>query len=303
MLNNLLSIIERTLFRPQSPKNIALLRITLPLVILIFSLPPIRWLLNLALVNETFINPPLIIELFSTLLGNEILLKASTIKLLYLITIISGTLSILGFFSKYSIPIMAFCYTFIVAYMWSFGEIHHPRTILCWFLIILAIAGKSSDVLSLDAKFGITKINKNFEVYGWPNTVIMISLASAYCFSGLWKLFYQGGIEWLNGYTLQYYIVSKEENIFTDFLIDKRLILIILSIFSVFLEILFPLAIFLKNHAKWFLIAAFFFHLGNFILRGENGIFILWPITAIGFAFPIEHLTNIKKLTFEFKKK
>ncbi len=295
--------IKSILFVTQSPESLALLRIVVSSLILIFSVPPIQWIFNLATVNETFIKPNLIIELFQFLLGDGILLSLSFIKIIYFLIIVSGVFTVIGLFSKYSIPLIAFLYTFIIAYMWSFGEVHHPRSVLCWFLIILALSQRSADTYSLDAYFGFTKSQNDLWKYGWPSTMLIIALSSAYCFSGLWKIFYQGGIEWLNGYTLQYYIVSKGENFLTKFIINKHWLLIFLSYFSIILEVFFPLAVLFKKYSKWFLLAAFFFHFGNYLMRGENGIFILWPIIAIGYSFQLDRLVKFKNLIYGFNKK
>lgn len=294
--------IKNTLLASQSPESLAILRIVLSSLILVFSVPPIQWILNLATVNETFIKPNLIIEVFQFLLGDGILLSLSFIKVIYFLILISGLFTVIGLFSKYSIPLIAFLYTFIIAYMWSFGEVHHPRSVLCWFFIIMALSKRSADAYSLDAYFGLQKPQNYLWKYSWPSAILMIALSSAYCFSGLWKIFYQGGVEWLNGYTLQYYIVSKGENFLTKFIIGKSWLLITLSYFSIILEILFPLAVFFKKYSKWFLIAAFFFHLGNYFMRGENGIFIIWPLIAIGYSFSLDKLLK-NKFIYEFNKK
>ena len=294
MYTKIYNYFDRLLFISQSPRSLALLRIILSSLILLFSVPPISWILNLATVNETFIKPNLIIELFQFLLGDGILLNLLFIKIIYALLVLSGFFTVLGLFSKYSIPLLAFFYIFIVAYMWSFGEVHHPRSVLCWFFIILALSQRSSDAYSLDAYFGFTKVQNDLWKYGWPNSMLIIALSSAYCFSGLWKLFYQGGIEWLNGYTLQYYIVSKGDNFFTNFIIGKQWLLVFLSFFSIALEILFPLAVLFRKYSKWILLAAFLFHLGNYLIRGENGIFILWPLIAIGYSFSLDKLIRLK---------
>ena len=73
----------------------------------------------MATVNETFIKPNLIIEVFQFLFGDGILLSLSFIKVIYFLIVISGLFTVIGLFSKYSIPLIAFLYTFIIAYMWS----------------------------------------------------------------------------------------------------------------------------------------------------------------------------------------
>lgn len=283
-----------TVFNSNNPQTLGLIRIVIISLILIFTVPPYKWLYNLALTNDSFIDPNLLTHVFSFILGEELLLSPLFLKLIYIMIFVSGVLTVIGFYCKYNLPILAFLYTFIVAYLWSFGEIHHPRSTLCWFLIILAISGRSSDSYSLDSYLDIEKVQPELWKYGWPNSMMMIALSSAYCFSGLWKLFYQGGVEWLNGLTMQYYLSSKGENYLTQFIVDKRWLLIMLSIFSVGFEILFPLALFFRKYSKWFLLAAFLFHLGNYIIRAENGIFILWPFVAVGYCFSLDKFRFIK---------
>lgn len=287
---------NKILFTQQNPYQLALLRVITISLILLFSIPPLKWYLTLSLTNDSFIEPNFLIQFFQYLFGQNILLSGTFIRVIYFSVIITGIFSVLGLFSRISIPLFSIFYTFLVAYLWSFGEVRHPRSVLCWFLIILALSQRSADAYSVDAYFGITSFKNSHWKYGWPNSMLIISLSSAYCFSGLWKLFYQGGVEWLNGYTLQYYLVSKGENFFTHFLINKKWLLIVLSYITIALEIFFPICLFFRKKSKYFLLAAFCFHLGNYILRGENPIFLLWPFIAIGYSF------SLNKFFLKFKK-
>lgn len=279
------SLINSILFPVQGPEVIAFLRIIMGSLILIFAAPPLEWLLGFQQNYASLVDPPLLIKVFANILGDNILMSSSFIRIIYYFMILTGIGTILGLFHKFSSVGFAFCFTFLVAYMWSFGEVHHPRSVLCWFLIIIALS-RSSDVYSLDSYFGWTKeVKSESGLYGWPNSMILIMVSSAYCFSGAWKIFYQGGLTWMNGYTMQFYLVTMGMNDIAAFIIQYRWLCIFLSIFAVGLELFFPVIIFYRKAIVWFLAGAFLFHLGNTVVRAENPLFLLWPLTCLGAIF------------------
>ena len=165
----------------------------------------------------------------------------------------------IGLFSN-SIPLIAHSlYTFIIAYMWSFGEVHHPRSVLCWFFIIY---GSFKKEVRMPIPWMLILDYKNLKIiYGNIVAKCDINDCSFKRLLFLWLMedILSGGVEWLNGYTLQYYIVSKGENFLTKFIIGKSWLLITLSYFSIILEILFPLAVFFKKIFKMVLNCGFLF--------------------------------------------
>lgn len=120
--------------------------------------------------------------------------------------------------------------------------------------------------------------------YGLIKFLIFLVVSLSYSFSGAWKLFYQGGIEWMNGYTLEYYMVSKDEFIKVQWLhgfIYNRITLVALSIITIVLELFFPIILFSRRLLWLFTTGIFFFHVGNTLLRGENYLFIAWPLVLM----------------------
>jgi uncharacterized membrane protein YphA (DoxX/SURF4 family) len=277
-------------FAPGRAENLALTRIASCLFITVFAVPPLKSTVLLIEVNPEFLTPRPIISLLSVILGSDLIHSTEFWVFLHWITVIAGILSTVGLFTRLSVGTFAIGFLSLVSHFWSYGELHHPRIAACWFLIILAFS-RCSDCLSVDCwlknrstKSQIRSESKNDDgMYTWPVRLILASIAFAYFHSGLWKIFYQGGIDWINGYTLRFYLLAKDFEWGPALFISQSLLLCsIISIIAIAFELFFPLAIIFPKKAKWFILLAALFHLGNWILRKENPLFLLYPLVCIG---------------------
>jgi hypothetical protein len=103
------------------------------------------------------------------------------------------------------------------AFIYSFYDLHHPEAVMMLALLALALS-PSGRVLSIDSllsqlrwnyrsrKFKIFKniIAKTSIFARWPLTLLQWLFALIYLSAALTKLG-RGGLDWVNGYTLQYY--------------------------------------------------------------------------------------------------
>jgi predicted DCC family thiol-disulfide oxidoreductase YuxK len=136
---------------------------------------------------------------------------------IYWATLAVGVLSFLGALTRISLPLFAFGNLFLIAFKWSFQEYHHPDALMAIFLCVLALS-PAGRVLSLDdltARLRKAVRQQGFEPVGMLDTTSRFAcfplllgqhlLAIAYLNAAAAKVVV-GGLEWMNGYTLQYYV-------------------------------------------------------------------------------------------------
>ncbi|WP_018971052.1 HTTM domain-containing protein [Rubritalea marina] len=280
-------------FQGQNAYDLGIARALGCLLILMFALPPLELTIALDAVNGTASTERPAVFLLRMLVG-DYATHSSIWLSVHWITVISGIFSVLGLGTKVSIRIFAIGYLLLVSHMWSFGELHHPRIAPVWFLLVLFFA-PCGDCFSLDAFIRNRGANSSKQLlsepqsYAWAGNLFLALIAYAYSYSGLWKLLYQGGVEWMNGLTSRYYLFvddvsymcSPDRNSIYYWLYDSLPALRLTGIVTIAFEVFFPIALFFRPLRMPFLFIAFAFHAGNYALRGENGIFLLYPILAM----------------------
>ena len=152
-------------------------------------------------------------------LGADYRPQYALLELTYWVTLIAGMMALIGLRTNLGLWIFALGNLFIQAYIYSFGDFHHPEALMLITLLILAFS-PAGGVLSVDdlwrrlqlnskerkfEKFDITKEQSIFA--GWPILLIQWMVSMIYLSSALWKLA-KGGTTWMNGYTLQYYLLQ-----------------------------------------------------------------------------------------------
>lgn len=128
---------------------------------------------------------------------------------------LAGVLALVGLFTNASMLVFAAASTYIHAFNYSFGDLHHPEGVMVLALGVLALS-PSGRVLSLDwwlarhrrgdpvAMADPLEVESPFA--GWAIKLIQWFFVLMYI-SGVWNKLSTGGIDWANGYTLQYYLL------------------------------------------------------------------------------------------------
>jgi hypothetical protein len=101
----------------------------------------------------------------------------------------------------------------------------------------------------------------------WPLILIQVLLAYAYFSTGTAKLIYSG-LEWMNGYTLQKYMLGNAINFDRPvgiWLSQQYALCYILSIITILFEVFFFAVLFLRKFTLLFLIGGILFHLGIYV--------------------------------------
>ncbi len=97
--------------------------------------------------------------------------------------------------------------------------------------------------------------------------LVQVLLAYAYFSTGIAKLLY-GGFEWMNGYTLQRYMLGNAINLDQPvgiWLAQQHTLCYILSIATVLFEVFFFVSLFFRKSVTLFLIGGILLHVGIFV--------------------------------------
>jgi hypothetical protein len=141
--------------------------------------------------------------------------SVAVIDAVYWVTIAASVTAAVGLCSRLSLALLALGSMFIHAYIYSLGDLHHPEALMMIALTLLAL-GPSGRALSIDALIaGFRATDDAAALRGaqghsamarWPVLAMRWVVALVYLSAAIHKLSL-GGLDWMNGYTLQYYLL------------------------------------------------------------------------------------------------
>lgn len=206
-------------FGPRPYVDLAMVRIVtvgtqLLLLLLYPSYSADRFMLLDATPDETY-KPITALLVFLLPFGSDYRPSFEEIRFIQNITIGVGFLALIGLATRISLLVFTFCNIFIVAWTYSFSDFHHTEAPLFLAFGILAFAPVGR-VLSVDALLRRLRsptpppslLSQEGEMAGWPIRLIQWMLVIIYLSAVFSKLLFEGGLDWLNGYTLQYYLIQ-----------------------------------------------------------------------------------------------
>jgi hypothetical protein len=128
------------------------------------------------------------------------------------VCILAGVLSAIGLFTRVSLAVFAATFCYVAAYTYSFGDFHYPPSAMIVALSAFALrpAGR---VLSVDAMLGrnrqkVDPVQVTDQFAGWLIKFMMWFFALMYL-SAVYSKLTTAGLDWANGYTLQYYLARS----------------------------------------------------------------------------------------------
>ena len=207
-------------FRPAPLINLAITRIVVVLFQLVYLLV-IGFRMNVlahARLPDTLFAPLPILRALTFPFGGGFRPGAALLDTIFWITLAAGVLAVIGLKTRPSLFVFAFGNAFLQAFLFSFGDFHHPQALMILALFILAL-GPSGEVLSLDDFFRRQSVEsleggpglpawERFGIFAsWPLLLVQWLYALIYMSAAINKLV-KGGPGWLNGYTLQYYLLQ-----------------------------------------------------------------------------------------------
>jgi uncharacterized membrane protein YphA (DoxX/SURF4 family) len=133
------------------------------------------------------------------------------VDIVLLSTVLVGVLALVGLATRFAVVGFAIGTSFLMAYVYSFHEIHHPEAIMVLGLLLVGF-GPCGRTLSLDALRHRVRRSADASASGtdtfarWPLLTVGWLLALVYL-SAAWAKVETSGLEWLNGYTLRSYLL------------------------------------------------------------------------------------------------
>lgn len=132
------------------------------------------------------------------------------IEIMFAVSLLAGVFSLIGLLTNASLVVFAATSVYLQAFAYSFGDFHHPEAVMMVALSVLALS-PCGRVLSVDGWLRARKrpgpapdvatVTSDFAV--WPLRLLQWFFAFMYISAVFNKLSF-AGIEWANGYTLQY---------------------------------------------------------------------------------------------------
>ena len=181
----------------------------------------------------------------------------------FIATVASGILSIIGWRTKINLLLFAFGNVYIQTYIYSFGRVHHSQALMLMTLAILAVspADKALSVDDLIKRLKKNLTQRSFQTFSllrsrsvfarWPLLLIQWLFAFIYFSAAVHKLTLNFGgrvsLDWLNGYTLQYYLIRDGrwwDSSLGVWLGHQHFLAVISSWFAVIFEATFGLTLF-----------------------------------------------------------
>ena len=270
-------------FPVTTAKSLSLARIIAVAAQLFWFFPNLDWNLNLAAKNPQFTDPQPMIRVIAALVPREVFFTAPVISTIYTITAISGVLALIGFFTRTSLFVFALGIWFFISHQYSYADIHHTEAVFCIFLMALAFA-PSGGSYSLDALLRRHRARRagkpsearpaepeKVDTAMWPMKLAHVLLAMTYFSTGATKMI-DGGLRWMNGYTLQMYTFGDAvaRGIPLGIWIGQHYWLcVFLSVFTIVFELGFFLSLFFPRIAPLVFISGIFFQIGLYLSAGH----------------------------------
>jgi len=136
----------------------------------------------------------------------------------YWATLAAGALALIGYRTTVSLLLFAAGNLFIQGYLYSFHEVHHPEAIVMITLLLLALAPAGRALSVDDLRRRLRAVDEGLRVPSdplagesrfarWPLLLVQWMFALIYLSAAFHKLSWSG-LDWMNGWTLQYYMLQ-----------------------------------------------------------------------------------------------
>jgi hypothetical protein len=226
-----------------------------------------------------YIDPQVIIRAVSAVVPASVFPTAGSLTALFWIYLVTGVLAAIGLFTRYSVAVFALASAILVAHRYSYGEQHHGEAFLNLFLFLLALS-QSGRAFSVDAwmRRRPNALSGTTDMVVWPLRVMQIVMALGYFCAGLCKL-HRGGLEWLNGCTLQHYLLQdgvRWERPVGMWLAQQHELCVVMSYGAVFVELFFFVGVLIPRIMPLFLIACGAMH--TMIYIAQYAPFFQWVV-------------------------
>ena len=263
-------------FPPSSGFRLAMCRIVAVATQLLLFMPGLETQIARLERSERFIDPQWLITLLAALAPHELLFSPEAFRALYMVTIAAGIMCLIGLLTRPSAFVFALGNWIMISHIYSYGEEHHTDAIIAFFLMLLAFS-PSGRRLSIDALLRSRRAAGDLEAEPmdtavWPLKLVQVLIAWSYLSNGLAKLVY-GGLGWMNGYTMQQYLLSagvRRDLPLGVELAGHHTLAVLMSIGTIVFELFFFVAVLFPKAVPYFLAAGVLLHVGIFMTMGAD---------------------------------
>jgi hypothetical protein len=248
---------------------------------MLWFFPSLSFQINLAVRNTEFHYPQPLIRLVTAFVPRESLFTPSGLTAIYYVSMAAGLLALVGLGTRPALFVYALCYGFFVSHAYSYGDVHHREVLYFFFVLALAFS-PAGDRLSIDALLRRRRAqrtgaheadNGQTDLAMWPLRLLHVLLSMTYFSTGATKLL-AGGLQWMNGYTLQFSIFKNaiSRAAFPPlglWMAQQHTLCIFVSIGTILFETFYFVSLFLPRGAPFFFVGGVFFHLMLYLTSGH----------------------------------
>lgn len=246
-------------------------------------------------------DPLLVVRSLLLPFGDHVFLSAFALKAIYVTTLIAGIGGLVGLFTRTSLGLFAVGSILLHGYNYSFGEIHHPEALMMMFLVFLALS-PSGTVLSMDdlrrrggtdlREYLTGALDRQGEYAAWPLLLMQAMFALVYFDAAISKLSV-GGLNWVNGYTLQYYFGQdglRWGSLLGLWLSEHHILARLVSMGALLFELTFFVVLIRPSLAWLYLPAGVMMHTGIYLTMKAPffqyialySVFVPWAVILLG---------------------
>jgi hypothetical protein len=234
---------------------------------------------------EPLYDPITLLRLFLLPWGWEYRPSPQFMAIVFYVSVVAGLLAFVGFRTRLSLLVFALTNAFLVAYAYSHGDFHHTEAPLIIALGILALS-PAGRVLSVDQLIRRWRggsdedddiLTAESPLAGWPIRLVQWLFVLIYLSAVLSKLVFEGGLDWLNGYTLQYYMIQdtlRKGTLLGGWFSQHHYLVMLSQYLVVIFQTTFALAVMFPRLRWIYVPLGLGFHAGNWILL--NAAFPEW---------------------------
>lgn len=287
-------------FEPAPLLNLAICRIVLvalQLWILVVWRRYHEILSQLSEIPDSLYDPLLVVRILTFPFGPEFRPSLEVTEIIYALTVGIGIFALIGLKTNVSLSLFTLGSVFLTAYKYSFSEIHHPETLMMLALTIMSIspAGAVLSVDDLRRRLRLASKNQAFSPFQiseeqspfarWP-ILLMIALLGLAYLSGFYYKLLHSGLDWANGYTLQWNLLrddlrSGRENGIGMWLAQFHTFVSLLSYSVLAFQATFLLVLVFPLLSYVYFPMGIAFHAGIFLILGAD--FFEWLILYVCF--------------------
>lgn len=202
---------QRYWFSPAPCLDLAVVRIIIVAVHLFSAWHLVDAATERAALPDEIWEPLIILKLMNLPFGWGFRPPPEVLHAINTICLAAGLLALVGLFTNLSLAVLAFTSVYLQAFVYSFGDFHHPEAVTMIALSVLALS-PSGRVLSIDSVFLRGRrawqdlLTAESEFAGWPIRLLQWFFVLMYL-SAVWSKLSEG-LDWPNGFTLQYYLIQ-----------------------------------------------------------------------------------------------